>query len=171
MTTDDAVRAMSDAWGRPVVNGVPVPGPAHDDEESWPTTAMLVLSDADLVTCAARFARAFSSAHGLTIWLLCLDEYGWTTRDVAQLVDLPSRPPEGEWSSLMAEITRELAQMAPDSRVLAAIASPDGGDRGARELTWTHAILDGAAASGLPVRGVVAVGAHRARLLYTSVPS
>lgn len=167
MTTDDAVHMTTDAWGRPVLEEGSRYGPPDDDEELWPARPMLVLSDEDVVTCAAGFARAFSSDYFFTIWLIALGPDGWTTRDAAELVDLPQRPPSSA-RHLLDHMSTELDGMSPGCTVVAAIASPDGGDRGTREIAWTHALVDAAVECGLPLRGIVAVGAHRARLMHSA---
>ncbi|WP_413450114.1 hypothetical protein AA0Y32_05525 [Georgenia phoenicis] len=171
MTTNDAERMTTDVWGRPVLDDGPQLGPLNSDETAWPAVPMLVLSDDDVMTCATEFARAFSSEYFFTVWLIVLDEHGWTTKDAAELLDMPPRPPETGVHSLLGRISTELEERVPGCSVVVAIASPDGGDRSTRELTWAWALLDAARDHGLPVRGVVAVGAHRARLLHTSVPT
>lgn len=169
MTTDDAVRTTTDAWGRPIEDGVPVFGPPDGDESSWPTVPMRVLDEEDLVSCAVRFTRGYSSVYFFTIWLFCLDRDGWTTRDVVELLDMPQRPP-AEVLDLLSDVAAEVDELAPGCSVVVALASPEGGDRGPREESWTRALLASTAVTGLRVRGVVAVGAHRARLLYASGP-
>ena len=170
MTTDDAVRTRTDPWGRPIENDGPVFGTLDGDPDAWPTTPMCVLDQEDLVTCAARFARGYASEYFFTIWFFCLDEDGWTTKDIAELLDLPPTPP-ADVVDLLAHVAREMEEMAPGTSVLAALASPDGGDRGAREESWTQALLDSTAVTGMRIRGIVAVGAHRARVLYDSTGS
>ncbi len=170
MTTDDATRQATDRWGRPVLDGVPQFGPLDGTDTSWPAGAMLVLGDDDVVACAAGFARAFSSEYFFTIWLIVLDAGGWTTKLAVELLDLPPRPPDpAALVPPLADLASRLADVAPGSSVVAAVADPDGGDRGERELAWTRAVLEGAAETGVAVRGVVAVGAHRDRLLHSSL--
>lgn len=166
MTTDDAVHTTTDLWGRPVHDGDPVLGPG--DEDDWPASPMLVLGDDDVLACASGFCRAFSSEYFFTIWLLAVDEQGWTTKDAAELLDMPQRPPPSGVRQMIREAAAELETLSPGCSVVVAIADPDGGDRGVRELAWTGALLDAAQACGMRVRGVVAVGAHRARLLHSA---
>ncbi|PYG02286.1 hypothetical protein SAMN05216184_101758 [Georgenia satyanarayanai] len=169
MTTDDAVCETTDAWGRPVLEEGPRYGPLDGDENAWPAQPMLVLSDEDVVACAVGFARAFSSEYFFTVWLIAVGPDGWTTRGAAELLDLPQRPPR-DARHLLDHMGAELDGLSPGCAVVAAIASPDGGDRGAREVAWTRALLDAAGECHLPVLGIVAVGAHRARLLHATVP-
>lgn len=167
MTTDDAVHMTTDAWGRPVLGEGARYGPLDGGEDVWPARPMLVLSDEDVVTCAAAFARAFSHEYFFTIWLIALGPDGWATKDAAELLDLPQRPPPGV-RHLLDRMGTELDGLSPGCSIVAAIASPDGGDRGAREVAWTHALLEAVVECGLPLRGVVAVGAHRARLMHSA---
>lgn len=165
MSTDDVVRTTTDLWGRPVLDDgqrTGLPG----DEAAWPSAPMLVLGDEDVITCAAGIARALSSEYFFTVWLVALDESGWATGTSAELVDMPQRPPHR--LELFRRVGPAFEELAPGCSVVVAIASPDGGDRSTRELSWTEALLDAASAYGLPVRGVVAVGAHRARLLHST---
>lgn len=168
MATDDAARATTtDRWGRPVVDGGSCDGPLGGDASCWPAGPMLVLDDEDVVTCATEFCRAFSSEYFFSIWLIAVDENGWTTRGAAELLDLPQRPPPAWARHIVRRAAEGLAPASPGSSVVVAIADPDGGDHGPREVAWTRAVLDAAGECGLAVRGVVAVGAHRARLLHS----
>lgn len=168
MTTNDAVRTTTDLWGRPVHDGAPELGPPDAEDGAWPAAPMLVLTDEDVVTCAAVFARALSSEFFFTIWVLVVDEDDWATKDAAELLDMPQRPPGHGVLHLLQDVTIQLEELCPGCSAVVAIAAPDGGDRGSREVAWTQALLDAAEATGLRVRGVVAVGAHRARLLHSS---
>lgn len=167
MTTDDTVEApTTDAWGRAVRDGMPEFGPPGGDRTAWPAVPMQVRTDEDVVTCAAGFARAFTSEYFFTIWLIALDRDGWTTKDCAELLDMPARPPTTGAYALLRNAARGLEELAPGCSVVIAIAQPAGGDRGQRDRAWSRALLQGAALTGLPVRGVVSVGTHRARLLH-----
>lgn len=159
----------TDPWGRPVLEDGPRYGPLDGSEDAWPAQPMLVRTDEDVVTCAAGFARAFSSEYFFTIWLIAVGPDGWTTRSAAELLDMPQRPPPGARLAL-DHMAAELDRLSPGCTVVAAIASPDGGDRGHREVAWTRALLDAGAEFGLAWRGIVAVGAYRARLLHAAVP-
>ena len=169
MSTDDTLLPTTDAWGRPVLEDGPRFGPLDGDETSWPATDMLVLTDEDVVTCATGFARAFSSEYFFTIWLIALGEDGWTTKAVAELLDLPRLPPPSHLvRHMLREMTAGLLEVSPGATVVAAIAHPDGGDRGMREVAWTQALVEQAPECGLSLRGIVAVGAHRARMLRSA---
>lgn len=171
MTSDDAVQApTTDAWGRPVRDGMPEFGPVGGDRTVWPAVPMHVVTDEDVVTCAAGFARAFTSEYFFTVWLIALDPDGWSTKECAELLDLPPRPPTSGLPLRLHDVAGQLRERVPGCSVVVAIARPAGGDRSHRELAWSRALLQAAELCGLPVRGVVAVGAHRARLLHSAPP-
>ncbi|WP_324653928.1 hypothetical protein [Georgenia sp. H159] len=169
MTTDDTVRSTTtDRWGRPVLDGEARYGPLDGEDSSWPASPMLVLDDEDVVTCATEFCRAFSSEYFFTIWLLAVDASGWTTKAAAELLDMPQRPPPAGARHIVRKAAGGLTAASPGCSLVVAIADPDGGDHAPREVAWTRAVLDAAEECGLTVRGVVAVGAHRSRLLHSA---
>lgn len=166
-TTTTASRpAPTDPWGRPIIDGCPRFGPLDGDDSHWPAVPMLVHDDADVVRCATGFCHAFSSAYYFTVWLLVVGRDGRTTHEVVELLDMPPRPPEHGIAHLMDRVAQQFESLDAGGTLVVALAAPDGGDRGARERAWARAVLDAAETCRVGVRGVVAVGANRARLLY-----
>lgn len=139
-------------------------------DEPWMHAGRLVGGDDDAVACAAGAVRAAASGDGLSMWLVALDEHGCSTGVIVELAELADVPPPGEVVTVLTRMSRAIEQVSPLGSVLVALASPGGGDRGAREVRWSDAVADAARAGALPLRAVVSVGAHRARLLHPAVP-
>lgn len=140
------------------------------EDEPWMHAGGLVHSDDDAVACAAGAVRAAASGDGLSMWLIALDEDGRSTGLVVELAELPDTPPPGAVVTVLTRMSRAIEQVAPLGSLVVALAAPGGGDRGTREIRWGDAVADAARSGVLPVRAVVAVGAHRARLLHSAVP-
>ncbi len=171
MTSTKQHTPTTDPWGRPIIDGQPRFGPLDGDETRWPAVPMRVRTEEDVVACAAAFARAFSSEYFYTVWLLAVDPAGVAALLAAELLDMPPEPPSGGLrAEALGEFAAQVHSLGPGSSLVVALASHDGGDRGRRERAWSRAVLDAAAECGLAVRGVVAVGAARARLLYHQSP-
>ena len=165
-TTTASPPAATDSWGRPIIDGQPRFGPLDGDDSHWPAVPMLVHDDADVVRCAAGFCQAFSSAYCFTVWLLVVGPDGRTTHEAMELLDMPPRPPEHSIAHVLERTAQQFESLRAGGTLVVALAAPGGGDRGPRERAWARAVLDAADTCRVAVRGVVAVGADRARLLY-----
>ncbi|WP_152189612.1 hypothetical protein [Georgenia satyanarayanai] len=161
MTPDETL--APETWASAQHDGGP-------EDERWMHAGRLVLGDADAVACAAGAVRAAARGDGLSMWLIVLDEHSWSTGLVVELEGLADSPAPGEVLTVLTRMSSLIEQAVPRGSVLVALATPGGGDRGAREARWCAAVVDAAHAGSLPVRAVVAVGAHRARLLQSAVP-
>ncbi|MBD8062404.1 hypothetical protein [Oceanitalea stevensii] len=139
------------------------------EDEAWLHAGGIVLGDDDAVACAAGAVRAAAGGDGLSMWLIALDEDGRSTGLVVELAGLADAPPPGEVLTVLTRMSRAMDRVSPLGSLVVALASPGGGDRVAREVRWGDAVADAARSGVLPVRAVVAVGAHRARLLHAAV--
>ncbi len=164
MTTDD--HPLPDAWPRD-----DAPHTSVDRcEDPWSLSGRLVDDDDDAVACAAGAVRAAASGDSFSMWVIALDEHCWSTGVIVQVPELWDVPPSGGAAVVLTRLWHMLAQLDPLGSVIVALASPGGGDRGRREVAWADALAEAGRVCELPLRAVVTVGAHRARLLHSAVP-
>ncbi|MBO9567668.1 MAG: hypothetical protein J7503_02490 [Cellulomonas iranensis] len=137
------------------------PGP-DDDLPALPTAPLL---HDDAVLDAALALIGPERAGPPALWLLLLDADARLLPVVLPLVGIPLQPVPGDVRQVMVAIDDVLRHEAPGGALVVAVVRAAGGDRGAFERTWEAAVREAADDRGVPVRVVLAVGEHRARVL------
>lgn len=99
------------------------------------------------------------------LWIVLLDAEGMMLPVVLPLVGVPLRPDPVEVRQVVLAMADVLAHDAPGGSVGVGLVRAAGGDRGAFERAWEHALRTAADDQGVRVSAVVAVGEHRARVL------
>ncbi|MBD8058815.1 hypothetical protein IC607_07525 [Cellulomonas sp. JH27-2] len=99
------------------------------------------------------------------LWALLVDEDDRTLPVVIPLDDTPARPDAVLASDLVAALALILAERAPGGGLVFAVVRRAGGDRGTVERGWEQVLAQACEAQGVRLRGVCAVGRHRARVL------
>lgn len=84
------------------------------------------------------------------------------------LEDLPVLPDRDSVETVELLVRTVVRENFPGAATLVAIVRADGGDHGAFERRWAHALWSAAEAHGWSVRSIVAVGEGRARTLDRS---
>lgn len=102
------------------------------------------------------------------LWLVLLDAHGTMLPVVLPLVGVPLRPDPREVRQIVLAMADILTHDAPGGSLAVAVAvvRAAGGDRGSFERAWENALRSAADDHGVRVSAVVAVGEHRARVLF-----
>lgn len=141
--------------------GWPAPGP-DDDLPALPTFPLRDVDDVlEVVLSLVGPERAGPPA----LWVVLLDADGMMLPAVLPLVGVPLQPDPAQVDQVVAAMADILRHDAPGGSIAVALVRAAGGDRGAFERAWEHALRRAAADRGVPVSAVVAVGEHRARVL------
>jgi len=141
--------------------GWPAPGPDDD----LPTLPTFPLRDVDDVLEVVLSLVGPERAGPPALWIVLLDAHGMMLPAVLPLVGVPLQPDPVQVDQVVAAMADILVHDAPGGSVAVALVRAAGGDRGAFERAWEHALRQAAAARGVTVSAVVAVGEHRARVL------
>ncbi len=130
---------------------------------SLPGTALARPGDA----LAVLLALAGPERRGpLAVWIVLVDEHDRCLPIVLPVSEIPGLPDRDEAHGMFELLGSVLhAEGHPDGGVVAGIVRSGGGDRGATEDAWRVALEAGAAAAGVRLLGVAAIGAARARML------
>lgn len=99
------------------------------------------------------------------LWLVVLDADGMVLPVVLPLTGIPLHPDPVHVRQVVVAMGDIVDHDAPGGSVAVAIVRAAGGDRGALERTWEHALRTAADDRGVRLGAVVAVGEHRARVL------
>ncbi|GIG39865.1 hypothetical protein [Cellulomonas phragmiteti] len=99
------------------------------------------------------------------LWIVLIDAGGMMLPVVLPLVGIPLQPDPAHVRQVVVAMADILAHDAPGGSIAVAIVRAAGGDRGAFERSWEHALRTATADQGVAVSAVVAVGEHRARVL------
>ncbi|MEZ0447445.1 hypothetical protein [Cellulomonas sp. ICMP 17802] len=99
------------------------------------------------------------------LWFLLLDAADRTLPVVLPITDVPARADQAVAGQLMGLLATVLDRDSPGGSVVVGLVRAAGGDRGAFETSWGPALRRAADESGVRLWAVVALGAHRARVL------
>lgn len=99
------------------------------------------------------------------LWVLFLDRDRRMLPAVLPISDLPPSPHPGLVNALVQVMASVIDREAPGGGVAFGLVRAAGGDRGAHEAAWSHALRTAADDADVPVLLVAAVGRDRARVL------
>ncbi|ADG74774.1 hypothetical protein Cfla_1877 [Cellulomonas flavigena DSM 20109] len=137
------------------------PGP-DDDLPQIPTHP---LRDVDDVLEVALSLVGPERAGPPALWIVLLDADGMMLPVVLPLVGVPLQPDAVQVRQVVVAMGDVLAHDAPGGSIAVALVRAAGGDRGAFERAWEHALRVACDDQGVRLSAVVAVGEHRARVL------
>ncbi|MBF0687551.1 MAG: hypothetical protein IR158_07260 [Cellulomonas sp.] len=141
--------------------GWAAPGP-DDDLPALPTHP---LRDVDDILQVMLSLVGPERAGPPALWLVLLDVHGMMLPVVLPLVGIPLQPDPAQVRQVLLAMSDILTHDAPGGSIAVAIVRAAGGDRGAFERAWEHALRAASDDRGLRVSAVVAIGEHRARVL------
>lgn len=99
------------------------------------------------------------------LWVVVLDADGMMLPAVLPLVGVPLRPDPVQVRQVVLAMGDIVGHDAPGGSIAVALVRAAGGDRGAFERAWEHALRSACDDQGVRLSAVVAVGEHRARVL------
>lgn len=99
------------------------------------------------------------------LWVVMLDADDVLLPVVLPLVGVPLQPDPVQVRQVVVAMGDVLAHDAPGGSLAVALVRAAGGDRGAFERAWEHALRRACDDQGVRLRAVLAVGEHRARVL------
>ncbi|MBD7916891.1 hypothetical protein H9657_01165 [Cellulomonas sp. Sa3CUA2] len=141
--------------------GWAAPGPDDD----LPAVPAYPLRDVDDVLEVMLSLVGPERAGPPALWLVLLDAAGMMLPVVLPLVGIPLQPDPVQVRQVVVAMGDIVAHDAPGGSIAVAIVRAAGGDRGAFERTWEHALRVAGDDLGVRVSAVVAIGEHRARVL------
>lgn len=145
----------------PDTTGWAAPGP-NDDLPALPAHPLRDLDDIlEVMLSLVGPERAGPPA----LWVVVLDAEGMMLPVVLPLVGVPLRPDPVQVRQVVVAMSDLLAHDAPDGSLAVAVVRAAGGDRGAFERAWEHALRTACDDQGVRLGAVVAIGEHRARVL------
>ncbi|QCB93600.1 hypothetical protein [Cellulomonas shaoxiangyii] len=139
------------------------PGPDDDLADAAPP-GVRVLDDAAALELMLRLVGP-ERAGPPAVWFALLDAHRRLLPVVLPITDVPLRPDAAAARQLVHVLAVVLEREAPGGSAVVAVVRAAGGDRGAFERAWAHAVVLAATDRALPVAAVVAIGEHRARVL------
>ena len=137
------------------------PGP-DDDLPQVPTHP---LRDADDLLEVALSLVGPERAGPPAVWIVLLDADGMMLPVVLPLSGVPLQPDAVQVRQVVLAMGDVLTHDAPGGSIAVALVRAAGGDRGAFERAWEHALRVACHDQGVRLSAVVAVGEHRARVL------
>ena len=147
--------------GRP-----PAWGPNDDDLPDVPVPDVPsepLPHDEALLAAVLRLVGAARAGTPAT-WVFLLDTEHRMLPVVLPLADLPLQADPVLVRQLMVAVSDILLHHAPGGSIVLAFVRAAGGDRGSFERAWEWSLTTEAADQGVPVRALLAVGEHRARV-------
>ncbi|MBO3093449.1 hypothetical protein [Cellulomonas dongxiuzhuiae] len=142
-------------------SGWAAPGPDDD----LPALPVHPLRDVDDILDVMLSLVGPERAGPPALWLVLLDAAGMMLPAVLPLVGIPLQPDTAQVRQVVVALGDILAHDAPGGAIAVAVVRAAGGDRGAFERAWEHALRVACDDLGVRVCAVVAIGEHRARVL------
>lgn len=146
----------------------------HDDPSRWaapgpdddlPQVPAHPLRDAHELLEVALSLVGPERAGPPALWVLLLDADDVVLPVVLPLVGVPLRPDPAQVRQVVLAMGDVLEHDAPGGALAVALVRAAGGDRGAFERAWEHALRTACDDQGVRLRALLAVGEHRARVL------
>ncbi|MGN8245571.1 hypothetical protein ACTHAM_002694 [Cellulomonas soli] len=104
-------------------------------------------------------------AGGPALWVLFLDHERRLLPAVLPVDDLPALPHPGLVNALLQIVVSVLQEQPAGGSVAFALVREAGGDRGAQETAWSHALRVAADDADVQITLIAAIGRNRARVL------